>query len=668
MVSNNWIQNPVAQRRVLLAAAILAGACRLGGQATQPAPSIGDLKQLSIDDLMNIEVTSVTKEPEALLQADSAIQVITNDDIMRSGSSSIPEALELADNLDIAQKNSHDWAISARGFNTDLANKLLVLMDGRTVYTPLYSGVFWDVQDYLLEDIDRIEVISGPGGTLWGANAVNGVINITTKSAKDTQGLYLDAGGGSELEEFASLRYGGVLAPGVYFRVYAKSFDRGDEVFADGAKAPDSWNQTRAGFRIDAGSTPQNTLTLQGDTYGGREGEDTGGTAIVRGDNVLGRWTHEFSSGSSMSLQAYFDYTYLSDPVPELLLGTLKLAPAGTLTDGLDTYDVDFQYHLSLGDRNRVVWGLGYRYTHDVLVNAPALAFLPPTLNQSLYNAFVQDEVRLASELFLTAGTKVEHNAFTGWEVEPNVRLRWDLSSKQMFWAAVSRAVRTPSRIDRDFSEAAPPNFVLLEGSNNFESETLVAYEIGYRAQLGQRVATSISAFYNDYSDIRSTSFTPATVVPFYFSNNLEGETRGIEFSSSYQVLDWWQVRAGYDLLLEKVGVVPGQYDLNDGLNETSDPEHQFSVRSSMNLPGKVTLDAQLRWVDTLHNNSGATAGTVPAYFNLNARLAWSPTKNLELSVVGQNLLHAQQAEYGFTGPTREEIERNVFGKAEWRY
>jgi iron complex outermembrane recepter protein len=668
MVSNNRIRIPSAPRAALLAAVVLSAACRLGAQAAQPAPSIGDLKQLSIDDLMNIEVTSVTKEPEALLQADSAIQVVTGDDIERSGASSIPEALELADNLDIAQKNAHDWAISARGFNTALGNKLLVLMDGRTVYTPLYSGVFWDVQDYLLEDIDRIEVISGPGGTLWGANAVNGVINITTKSAKDTQGLYVDAGGGSELEDFAGFRYGGVLAPGVYFRVYAKYFESGDEVFSNGAKAMDSWNQSRAGFRVDAGGTPQNTLTLQGDVYGGTEGEDTGGTAKVRGDNVLGRWSHEFSGGSSMSLQAYYDFTYLSDPVPELLLGKTELAPAGTLTDGLDTYDMDFQYHLSLGDRNRVVWGLGYRFTHDVLVNAPALAFLPPTLDQNLYDAFVQDEIMLARELFLTVGTKVEHNDFTGTEWEPNVRLRWDLSPKQMFWAAVSRAVRTPSRIDRDFSEAAPPNFVLLEGSSNFESETLVAYEIGYRAQLGQRVATSISAFYNDYSDIRSTSFTPRTVVPFYFANNLEGETRGGEFSASYQAFDWWQLRAGYDLLLEKIGIVPGQYDLNAALNETSDPEHQFSVRSSMNLPGKVALDAQLRWVDTLHNNSGATAGTVPAYFELNARLAWSPTRNLKLSVAGQNLLHAHHPEYGFPGPTREEIERNIYGKAEWRY
>ncbi len=668
MVSNKWIRFPVSPRGALLAAAVLVSAARLGAQAAPPGSSIGDLKQLSIDDLMNIEVTSVTKEPEALLQADSAIQVITNDDIVRSGASSIPEALELADNLDIAQKNSHDWAISARGFNTDLANKLLVLMDGRTVYTPLYSGVFWDVQDYLLDDIDRIEVISGPGGTLWGANAVNGVINITSKSAKDTQGLYIEAGGGSELEDFTALRYGGLLAPDVYYRIYAKYFSRGDEVFTDGAKATDSWHQSRAGFRVDAGASSQNTLTLQGDAYSGSENEITGGTDKVRGDNVLGRWSHEFASGSSMSLQAYYDYTYLYDVVPAFFLGALKLAPAGILTDGLDTYDVDFQYHMSLGARNRVAWGLGYRFTHDVLQNAPALAFLPPTLNQSLYNAFAQDEIMIASGLFLTFGSKVEHNDFTGWEVEPNVRLRWDLSPKQMFWAAVSRAVRTPSRIDTDFTEAAPPNFVLLEGSDNFKSETLLAYELGYRAQLGQRVATSVSLFYNEYSDIRSTSFTPRTVVPFFFENNLEGETRGVEFSASYQAADWWQLRAGYDLLLEKIGVDPGQYDLNNGLNETSDPEHQFSVRSSMNFPENVTLDAQLRWVDTLHNNNGATPGTVPAYFALNARLAWSPTKHLVLSVVGQNLLHSQQAEYGFPGPTREEIESNVFGKAEWRY
>ena len=637
-------------------------------QSTNANSSVVDLKQLSVEDLMNIEVTSVTKEPEKLLDADSAIQVVTGDDINRSGATSIPEALELAGNLDIAQKNSHDWAISARGFNTDLGNKLLVLMDGRTLYTPLYSGVFWDVQDYLLQDIDRIEVISGPGGTLWGANAVDGVINITTKSAKDTQGMYVEAGAGSELTDFAAVRYGGVLAPNVYFRVYAKHFDKGDEDESNGSKATDAWDMTQLGFRMDAYSTPNDTFTLQGDYYSGWEDEPTGGYATVLGDNILGRWTHDFPSGSSMVLQTYYDHTYLSDPIAALFAGKTELAPAGPLTDRLDTYDIDFQYHLSLGDMNRVVWGLGYRLTHDFVVDAPALAFLPPTLDQSLFNAFVQDEIMLRDGVFLTLGTKVEHDAFTGFEFEPTVRLRWDLSSKQMLWSAVSRAVREPSRIDRDFAEAAPPHLVLLEGGSNFESETVIAYELGYRAQLGSRLVASISAFYNDYNDVRSTSFTPVTVLPLYFANNLYGNTRGVELSTSYQATDWWQLRASYDFLKEDIGVKHGETDLNDALNETSDPEHQFSIRSSMDLTQGVAFDTMLRWVDTLHDNSGATAGTVPSYAELNARIAWSPTKDVELSFVGQNLLHPEHPEYGFPSPTREEIVRSAYGKVAWRF
>jgi len=649
----------------IVAATVTSG---LDAQSTGTEPSVGQLKHLSVEELMDIEVTSVTKEPEKLLDADSAIQVVTGDDINRSGASSIPEALELAGNLDVAQKNAHDWAISARGFNTALGNKLLVLMDGRTLYTPLYSGVFWDVQDYLLEDIDRIEVISGPGGTLWGANAVNGVINITTKSSKDTQGLYAEAGGGTELEGFTAVRYGGVLAPGVYYRAYAKYSDRGDEVFSDGGKAADSWNMAQGGFRMDAEGAGQNTLTFQGDFYNGRENEEAGGVAEVSGENVLSRWSHSFSDGSNMSLQAYYDHTHLSDPIPKFQLGSLVLAPAGTLTDGLDTYDLDFQHHLNIGGGNRFAWGLGYRFTHDVLVNAPAVGFLPPILDQNLFSAFAQDEIKLRESLFFTVGTKVEHNDYTGTEVEPNVRLRWDISQRQMLWSAVSRAVRAPSRIDRDLVEAPPPHFNLLDGSPGFQSETVIAYELGYRAQLGAKVATSISAFYNDYNDVRSTSFTPTTVLPFYFANNLEGNTRGLEFSASYQALDWWQLRAGYDLLKENIGVKPGAMDINAALNETSDPEHQFSVRSSMNLPGNVDLDAQLRWVDTLHNNNGATPGTVPSYFELNTRLGWRPTKRLELSVTGQNLLHNHHPEYGFPSPTREEIVRGVYGKIAWRY
>jgi iron complex outermembrane receptor protein len=623
---------------------------------------------MSVEQLMDIEVTSVTKEPEKLLDADSAIQVVTGDDIDRSGASSIPEALELADSLDVAQKNSHDWAISARGFNTDLGNKLLVLMDGRTLYTPLYSGVFWDVQDYLLEDIDRIEVISGPGGTLWGANAVNGVINITTKSAKDTQGLYAEAGAGSELEYFDAVRYGGILSPGVYYRVYAKYTERGDEVFSDGDNASDSWRMAQSGFRVDVEKTTQNTLTLQGDYYTGRENIDTGGTSAVSGANVLGRITHNFSDGSTMSLQVYYDHTYLADPSPPLMLGALKLAPAGFLTDRLDTYDLDFQHHLNLGEANRFSWGFGYRYTHDFLVNATSVGFLPPTLDQSLVSTFAQDEIRLNKDLYFTLGTKVEHNDYTGTEWEPNVRLRWDVSPNQVLWAAVSRAVRTPSRIDHDLSEGTPPYFVLLKGGSDFESETVVAYELGYRAQLGEKASASISAYYNEYNDVRSTSYTPVTIVPFVFANNLEGDTHGFEFTADYQAASWWRLHAGYDLLLENIGVKPGETDINDALNETADPEHQFSVRSSMDLPKNVDLDAMLRWVDTLHTNSGAVVGTVPSYFELNLRIGWRPTKRLELSLVGDNLLHDHHPEYGFPDPTREEISRSVYGKVAWSY
>ncbi|HTX22481.1 MAG TPA: TonB-dependent receptor [Candidatus Aquilonibacter sp.] len=632
------------------------------------------LKKLSLAQLMNLDVTSVSKEPEPYSQAPAAIDVITGDEIRRSGASSIPEALRLADNLEVAQKNSHDWAISARGFNTDLANKLLVLIDGRSVYTPLYSGVFWDVQDYLLEDIDRIEVISGPGGTLWGANAVNGVINITTKSAKDTQGLYTEAGGGSWLQDFVGARYGGTLASNVYYRVYGKYFDRGDEVFANGDDASDSWNMGQGGFRMDAEPSLENTFTLQGDIYTGRENITTGGNAGASGGNVLGRWSHIFSEDSDMQLQMYYDRTHLSDPVAAYVIGTLTLAPAGTLTDDLDTYDLDFQHHFHLGQRNNIVWGLGYRFTHEVDDNAPALAFLPPTLDQNLFSGFVQDEIMLWENLHFTVGTKLEHNDYTGFEVEPSARLQWDVTPKQMIWAAVSRAVRTPSRIDRDFYEPAPSApLVILQGGSDFESETLIAYELGYRAQLGSKIDASVSTFYNDYNDIRSTTTNSVPDAfnlpfPYYFQNNLEGDTYGAEVGATYQALDWWRLHGSYDLLKEHLYVKPGQDDINDALNETADPQQQFQIRSSMDLPQNTELDAALRWVDTLHVNNGATVGTVPSYFELNVRLAWRPIKNLELSVVGENLLHDHHPEYGFPSPTREEIARSVYGKVSWQF
>lgn len=635
------------------------------------AESIRELKRLSLEELLNVEVTSVSKRPEKLSEAASAIQVISGEDIRRSGVSSLPEALRLAGNLNVAQQNPYDWNISARGFNTDLANKLLVLIDGRTVYTPLFSGVFWDVQDYLLEDIDQVEVISGPGGTLWGANAVNGVINITTKSAKDTQGLFVEAGGGAELQDFMGVRYGGRFAPGVYFRVYGKYFDRNNGAVANGSDAANDWSMGRGGFRVDSEAIAQTKLTVQGDFYSGHENVETGGTNKTSGGNILGRWSRTLSNDSDVSLQFYYARTHLSQPKP----GN-GFAPAGIFTDDLDTYDLDFQHHFRAGEHHRVVWGLGYRFTHDVVGNAPALAFVPSKLDSNLFSGFLQDEIALGQEVSLTLGTKVEHNDYTGFEVEPSCRLQWNFTPKQMLWTAVSRAVRMPSRIDRDLLQPTllPPPFPesIISGGPDYASEILVAYELGYRAQLGAKLVTSISAFYNDYSDLRS--LTPGAAgfpkfgFPLVFHNNLEGETYGVEFSATYQLLDWWRLRGAYNLLKEDIRVKAGQVDFSNGINETADPEHQFSLRSSMDLSHNLELDAGFRWVDTLHNNNGPTAGTVPSYCELDIRVGWRPTKNFELSLVGQNLLHDHHPEYGFPSATRAEAGRSIFGKITWRY
>jgi iron complex outermembrane receptor protein len=648
----------------------------------------GDLKQLSIEDLMNLEVTSVAKEPQRLLQAAAAIQVITADDIRRSGASSIPEVLRLADGLQVAQINAHDWAISARGFNANLANKLLVLIDGRAVYTPLYGGVLWDVQDCLLADIDRIEVISGPGGTLWGANAVNGVINIITKAAHDTQGLYALTAGGSELQEQAGIRYGATLAPGVYLRAYGKYTGLAHEVTSSGTSADDSWHVGRGGFRLDAEPSAPNRLTVQGDFYSGAEDVAATGGAGRSGGNILGRWTHATPGGASMNLQFYYDHTHLSQPfgaspaAPPFFSGF----PAASLKDDLDTYDLDFQYHFASGARHKVSWGLGYRATHESDEDLSIVRFAPTVLSQTLYSGFVQDEIMLAPRVYLTVGSKLEHNDYTGFEFEPSARLQWNLQPTRLLWAAISRAVRTPSRYDRDLLVPsglinAPPPLqfptTFLRGSPDFRSETLLAYEVGYRAQIGPKLSTSVSAFYNDYHHLRSTSATPTTAVyvfpyPVFFQSNLEGETHGLELSASYQMLEWWRLHAGYDLLQEHIHVRPGEVDATGATNETADPQQQVALRTSMDLSRDMTLDAALRWVDSLHINSGPTGGpvvgTVPSYFELDSGIAWHATRSVEVSLLGRNLLHAHHTEYGFPSPTREQNGRSVFGRVTWGF
>lgn len=635
--------------------------------AVTASPS--DLKNMSLEELMAIEVTSVSKRPEKLVEVASAIQVVTATDIRRSGATSLPEALRLADNLDVAQKNSHDWAITARGFNTELANKMLVMIDGRTVYTPLFSGVFWDRQNYVLEDIEQIEVISGPGGALWGANAVNGVINITTKSARDTQGFYMSTGVGTQLRSSASLRYGGMLAPDVHFRVYGEAFDRGDEALANGADASDAWRLGQGGFRIDARTSGEDSFTLQGDAYNGKENLQAGGKSKIGGNNVLGRWSRAVSDEEGMSLQVYYDRTHLSLPV-----GALALAPAGTLTDDLDTYDVDFQRYLALNSRNQFMWGLGYRHTRNEVGNAPSLTADPATLDQDLYSGFIQNRYEFSENLAITLGSKVEHNDYTGFEIEPNARMQWNFRPTQMLWSAVSRAVRLPSRIDRDFSQPAPEYVVVvLRGNPEFESETVIAYELGYRAQFADKATLSVSAFYNEYDRLRSTSPSPPDPIfglpfPLVFDNNLEGETHGIELSADVQMLDWWRWHFGYRFLHEDIRIKRGQVDFNNARNEIADPRHAASLRASIDLAENIEFDAGLRWVDSRDLNSGPVVETLPGYAELDVRFGWRLSDTLELSVVGQNLLHGRHGEYGFPDGTQGEIERSVFGKLTWRH
>lgn len=624
---------------LLAGLAILAatfGAAADTNEVTTPA----ELKRLSLDDLVNQDVTIVSRRAEKLSASPSAVQVITGEEIHRSGATSLPEALRLAPNLEVAQVNSHDWAISARGFNNTLANKLLVMIDGRTVYTPLDAGVFWDVQNVLLDNIDRIEVVSGPGGTLWGANAVNGVINIVSKSARDTQGLLVEGGGGSLLQDFGAVRYGGGNGTNLFYRVYAQRFDRNDTVFPDGSDATDFWDMSQGGFRMDWYQSDANTLTVQGDAYSGSEAS-TNGDTFVDGQNVLARWSHVISDTSDLSIQAYFDRTWREVP--------------DSFAEDLKTYDIDVQHRFALGERQSVTWGGGYRLMADQVQNSAALAFIPPDRNMQLFSAFVQDEIMLVPDrLQLTLGTKMEHNDFSGFEFQPSGRLAWTPDDWQTFWAAVSRAVRAPSRIDSDVRLPETPPYQ-LKGAADFDSETVLAYEAGYRVRPASRVSLSLAAFYNDYNNLRSLDqLTPTN---FVIGNGFRGQTWGVELSGTYQATEWWRLRGGYTYL-NKLLWTHGA-DVTPSVREGNDPENQVLLQSILDLPAHFQLDLVGRYVDTLQNPH------VPSYVSLDARLGWWCKGNMEISIVGKNLLDNQHPEFGAVA-TRQEIPRSVFGKVAW--
>lgn len=596
---------------------------------------------------MDTEVTSVSRRPEKLQETASAIQVITADEIRRSGATSLAEALRLASNLEVAQIDSRQWAVSARGFNGSSANKLLVLLDGRTLYSPLHAAVFWDVQDTLLEDVDRIEVISGPGATQWGANAVNGVINITTKSAKDTPGLFLTAGGGTELHGSSGVRYGGVLAPGVYYRIYGKYFERARTRFSDGRSGANDWSMGQGGFRVDWDTAGGNLVTLQGDAYDGRIGQTAAADVRVSGGNVLGRWTRTFSGKSNLTLQWYYDRTHRRIP--------------GTFAEDLGTYDVDFQHRFPIGKRHDVTWGAGYRLIDDQQHNDyPVLAFLPAHVRREWFSVFAQDEITLLQDrLHLTLGTKLEHNYYTGLESQPGARLAWLPAREQTVWAAVSRAVRTPSRIDSEFYAPRDPPFTLLQGNPDFASEELLAYELGWRVQPQPQLSLALALFYHDYNRLRSTErVNPAAPLPFFLGNGQEGTATGGELTADYHVTGSWRLRAGYTQLHLRLRNKPGS---TSPPPTHTDPEHQFTLRSLLDLPGQIEWDATYRYVAHI------ASSRVPAYDELDLRLGWQPTAALEFSLVGQNLLRPRHGEFN-PPASRQQIARGFYGKIIWRH
>jgi len=631
----------VAERRVWamsrvrqpVAAAILALAGLASSADAQPA-NVPKLTELSLDELANLEVISVSRRAESLADAPAAILILTAEDIRRSGATSLAEALRLAPNLQVARSDATQYAISARGFNNIIANKLLIMVDGRTIYTPLFSGVFWDQQDVLLEDVERIEIISGPGATLWGANAVNGVINIITRSARDTLGALVSVGGGNE-DQNASLRYGRAFSRSGHVRVYGKAahVDNTAE-----NTLPDSRRWLQGGFRADWGNERAD-VTLQGDAYTGRSpdrGRIAGyelGRVALSGGNLLGRFTRRLSERSGFQFQAYFDHYKREERI--------LFQPDANL------FDVEFQHDVRLS-RHRLVWGTGYRHGSDDVQDGILVGFRPTQRSLNWENVFAQDEIQITNTVAVSAGVKLERNDYTGWEYLPSTRLAWKASSGQLLWGAVSRAVRAPARLDRDV--ISPFGTVL--GGPNFESEVADVFELGYRGRPTGVLTTSVTAFLHQWDKLRS-----GTTVPVLLENRIEGPVYGVEAWTTWQVIGPWRLSGGATAFRKRLRLEPGSTDPVGTNNPqlANDPGYQWLLRSSLNFWSAHTLDTMVRHVGKLPNPS------VPAYTSVDARYGWRARPNLELSVKVEGLFDRSHPEFG-----RNELERRALLQARW--
>jgi len=568
---------------------------------------------LTLEELVNITVTTVSGRPQALAAAPGSIYVITGEDIRRSGVKNIVEALQLAPNLQVARTGTMSGAITARGFNGTLANKLLVLIDGRSIYTPTFSGVFWEVHDVVLEDVDRIEVISGPGGVLWGANAVNGVINILTKPAALTQGWMLSAGAGND-GSFATARLGGRTENG-HYRVYAKTFRWEDLTNPAGASQRDGLDRVQAGFRSDW-TTARDGFTFQGDIYGST-GNQVPVASEFEGLNFLGRWQRDFGGGENLRAQAYYDYS--KRPQQQLTVADLEVA-----------------YAMRPRGAHRLLFGGGARHARDKFASSAAFAFFPPDKTLSGWNLYVQDEIALTDTLDATLGAKIDRNTYTGIEFLPSARLAWRPSTSSMVWAAWSRAVRIPSRVDRELFLPGVPPFALA-GGQTFQSEISYVYELGYRAQPLKALSWSATAFYHDLQKQRSVSPGPAGAV---ISNDREGHTSGAEGWLAWRVTDRWRLEGGYTHQKTKLRVIPGGVDLQALANTLADPSDWWKLRSSLELWDRWQLDVMARHYGALSNRN------VPSYTAVDVRLAWKVSPRAEVALVVQNLLDDKHIEF----------------------
>jgi iron complex outermembrane recepter protein len=668
----------ISGRNALLRLMVFIIACEIvHGQASPQ-----DLTQLKLEDLMNMEVTSVSKKEQKISEAASAVFVITSEDIARSGANDIPDLLRMVPGVEVAQINSSKWAISIRGFNGQYSNKLLVLVDGRTVYTPMLSGVFWDAQDVLLDNIDRIEVIRGPGATVWGANAVNGVINIITKKTSDTQGAFATAGGGSYEHGFGAARYGGRLGGATSYRVFADGFDRNHFPTPFGLNGNDDWEMVHGGFRVDTSASAQDSITVEGDANSGNAGEVAGSVVSISppinglldlrdrysGWDLLSRWNHTSSAHSETSLQVYFDRNTRSDT---------------TYGFGVNTFDLDFQHHIGWGTRQDFVWGLGYRVSSDDTLATLRISFTPAGRTTQLFSSFVQDEITILPErLYLSLGTKLEHNDYTGFGLEPSGRIAWTPNARNTLWAAVSQAQRTPARSDTGIlvnlaALSGPNNIPMLvgyTGNPNEKAERETSVETGYRARLSSSVSLDSTIFFNHYGDLVSVEPgsplfdadpTPHLVVLSRFANLLYGETHGFETLVNWKVTRRWTLSPSYSFLTMHLHREASSADLTTAPEtEGSVPTHQAQLRSQVNLPLHLQWNAAANFVGSL------PALAVPSYTRLDSNMTWQAGERFSISLVGQNLLHDRHLEY--TGPDSsvqsDLIKRSVYAKVTWRF